>query len=139
MVSTRRISRAVVLLACASLLVSLACVPITNTMRLSPTTIGTVQHEDGTPVARRPLLLSVEYNDSTCTKPALHTMTDPDYSICADPADPDPIYEAQFLHKVPAVDLLSCIAAPAAEPGGGQQTQCAASRGQRASERRCRA
>jgi hypothetical protein len=115
---------------------------------LSPTTIGTVQYEDGSPVTGKPLLLSVEYNDSTCTNPASHTMTDAegrfefpavrkrerftavlfervlDYRICAAPADLGAIYEARFLHGVPPVDSLSCIAVPAAEPGGDQHIRC---------------
>jgi hypothetical protein len=148
MVSTRWIRCAVVLLASACSLVSTGCVPIPNTMSLSPTTIGTVQQEDGIPVAGKPLLLSVEYNDSTCTRPALHTVTDSEghfefpavrkrerftavlfertlyYSICAAPADQGSLYEARFLHRVPPVDSLSCITISEAVPGGGQRIQC---------------
>lgn len=125
----------------ASTLAFAACVPIPQTARLSPTLVGTLQREDGTPLAGARLALSVAHEDSTCRTPERFTTVDSagrfefpavmkreqwtpvlferllSYYICAGEAG-DPVYQASYLHFVPAADTLSCITyAPPYAPG----------------------
>lgn len=128
--------------AVAATLIGVGCVPIPSTVALSPRTVGTLLHEDRTPVVGERLLLAVEPADSACANPVMQTTTDSlgrfqfpalkqregftvvlfersfSYSLCLSRAGLDPVYHAGFLHRVPAVDSLSCVAE-------GRQVRCA--------------
>jgi hypothetical protein len=131
------------LLACVAGLTLVGCVPIPNTVALSPRITGTFLQADGTPVVEQPLVLSVEYSDSACANPALHATTDAagrfdfppvrkrerftvvlfervlTYHICRGPEPTALMYQKWYLHRVPAVDSLACIATP----GAGTETE----------------
>lgn len=119
-------------LASALALVLAACVPIPQTATLSPALLGTLQREDRTPLAGARLALSVAHEDSTCRKPERFTTVDSagrfefpavtkregwtpvlferllSYYICVGEAG-DPVYQASYLHSVPAAATLTCV------------------------------
>ena len=125
------------------------CVPIRSTIALSPTVTGTLQRIDHSPIVSERLARSVEYNDSTYAKPALHTTTDSAgastfpavekrerfttvlferlfyYIICGGQAAADEIYQVRFLHRVPEVDSLTYLGTPAATRVERRSVMCA--------------
>ena len=129
------------------------CLPIPNTIALSPTVSGTLERSDHSPIVGERLALSVEYNDPTCAKPALHTTTDSAgrftfpaiekrerfttvlferlfyYSICGGLTAADEIYQVRFLHRVPEADSLTCLGTPAASGEERRSVMCAPRRG----------
>lgn len=137
--------RAPLALGCLAALLHAACVPVPNTVALSPAVAGTLQRDDGVPVAGAPVTLSLEHADSTCASPSLHTLTDSAgrfefpavtrrerftvvlferllcYSVCGG-RGAGAMYTGCFVHSVPAADSLSCTAPPAAGDRG--RTAC---------------
>lgn len=134
-------------LALSLTLVLAACVPIPQTARLSPALVGTLQREDRTPLTGARLALSVAHEDSTCRAPSSFTTVDSvgrfafpaitkregwtpvlfervlSYYICAG-EDGDPVYQASYLHFVPAADTLSCITYDPPYAPGERLTLC---------------
>lgn len=132
---------------CLAAVLYAGCVPIPNTVALSPAVTGTLKRDDRTPVAGAPLTLSVEYADSTCASPALRTLTDSAgrfafpavtrrerftavlferllcYSVCGGAAA-GPMYHACFLHSVPPADTLSCAVSAAETAANERRTWC---------------
>ncbi|HEX8320615.1 carboxypeptidase-like regulatory domain-containing protein [Longimicrobium sp.] len=53
-----------------------ACIPIPNTVTLSPAIEGRYIHDDRTPIPGARVLLSTADNDSTCARPAVSAVTD---------------------------------------------------------------
>lgn len=125
------------------------CVPIPATVALAPAVSGTLRHADGTPIAGQPLALATGYGDSTCARPALHTTSDSagafafpavrqrerftvvlfermfSYSICGGRRGTDPIYQSNFLHRVPELEHVSCVAAAPVDSVGDPRIRCA--------------
>lgn len=62
----------------AAVLGAQGCLPIPYTKRVSPAIDGVYRRSDETPVAGARMVLSTEYNDSTCATPAQSTTTDSD-------------------------------------------------------------
>lgn len=134
-------------LALSLALVLAACVPIPQTATLSPTLVGTLQREDRTPLAGARLALSVAHEDSTCRAPSSFTTVDSaggfafpavtkregwtpvlfervlSYYICAGEAG-DPVYQASYLHSVPAADSLACVTYDPPFAAGERRTLC---------------
>jgi hypothetical protein len=145
---SRRISLAP-LLACAGALLCGACVPIAHTVTKSPAIVGTYRHEDGRPMAGVPMALSIEYNDSTCTRANLRTATDSagnfafpaiqhreriiillpidrvfGYAICGGEAPAREFYAANYIHTAPDSFAVTCIHLAVPEPTDGRRTSC---------------
>jgi hypothetical protein len=151
MAATARSSRLLLVIACAVALFCGACLPIANTVTLSPAIAGTYRHEDGTPVAGAPLALSTAYNDSTCASPSLRTTTDAagrftfparrhrerftivlferllDYTICGGEPATSTLYTASYMHRIPASVSVTCTRFTVPEPSG-RRTHCTSSR-----------
>lgn len=150
MVKNGRALRMHIALAYAAALGFAGCVPIPKTVALSPTISGTFFRADSSPMAGERLVLSVEYSDSNCANPALHTTTDSagrfdfpafkkrerftvvlfdrvlPYHICHGPAGTEPVYHDAFLLRVPEVYSLSCFEAAEASRAEGREFRCVA-------------
>jgi hypothetical protein len=107
-----------------------ACVPIPRTVTLTPSVVGALLRDDGTPIVGERLSLSID-NDSTCVTPASVTITDAEgnfefaairrrepytlvlfdrvfcYNVCG--RQGEALHYDCFMLRVPPTDFVLCV------------------------------